>query len=161
MGAFQRLTSLTAFRLFGLRCPLSIGTPAYQRRLAAIDYQRWHIQQQFDGMSAGRNERARFRPSRCSDVGKQSRFLWTVFWSRATTSARGSTRRRLSRDLEIYIPLTAERDAEMHAALRIIPKPLTSARISSEMAGTLDLWNQGGEDQSSSLTRLQPSSPTP
>jgi len=131
---------------------------AYQRRLAAIDTNGWPVGQQVDWhvvraeMNGLDFDHRVLRP-----WANNPAFYVTVFLDQSDQPAReGPHSYGAVETWKDKFPLTAERTAEMHAALRVIPKLLEQAR--KNLVGTgRDLWIYGTrevKDQSSSLTRL-------
>lgn len=134
------------------------GLPAYQRRLAAIDTNGWPINQQVDRhvvraeMNGLDFDHRVLRP-----WANNPAFYVTVFLERSDQPAReGPHAYGAVETWKDTFPLTAERAAEVHAALRIIPTLLEQARKNLVGNGR-DLWICGTRDvreQSSYLTRL-------
>lgn len=132
--------------------------PAYQRRLADIDTNGWPISQQVDWhvvraeMNGLDFDHRVLRP-----WANNPAFYVTVFLERSDQPAREGPHAHGSVETwKDTFPLTAERAAEMHSALRVIPKLLEQARKNLVGNGR-DLWIYGTRDvreQSSSLTRL-------
>ena len=130
----------------------------YQRRLAAIDTNGWPISQQVDWhvvraeMNGLDFDHRVLRP-----WANNPAFYVTVFLDRSDQPAReGPHAYGAVETWNDKFPLTVERAAEMHAALRIIPTLFEQARKNLVGNGR-DLWIYGtGEvrEQSSSLTRL-------
>jgi len=134
----------------------------YQRRLAAIDTSAWPINQQVDWhvvraeMNGLDFDHRVLRP-----WANNPAFYVTVFLDRSDQPAREGPHAYGA--LETWkdkwqdkFPLARERAAEMHAALRIIPKLLEQARKNLTGNGR-DLWSFGTREvreQSSSLARL-------
>jgi hypothetical protein len=131
---------------------------AYQRRLADIDTSGWPIGQQVDWhvvraeMNGLDFDHRVLRP-----WANNPAFYVTVFLDRSDQPAREGPHAYGALDTwKDKFPLTAERSAEMHAALRIIPILLETARKNLVGNGR-DLWIYGTRevrDQSSSLSRL-------
>jgi len=134
------------------------GLAAYQRRLAAIDTSGWPINQQVDWhvvraeMNGLDFDHRVLRP-----WANNPAFYVTVFLDRSDQPAREGPHAYGSVETwKDTFPLAAERAAEMHAGLRIIPKLLEQARRNLVGNGR-DLWVFGTREvreQSSSLTRL-------
>ena len=132
--------------------------PSHHRRLAAIDTNGWPINQQVDWhvvraeMNGLDFDHRVLRP-----WANNPAFYVTVFLDRSDQPAREGPHAYGAVETWKYtFPLTAERAAEMHAALRIIPKLLEQARKNLVGNGR-DLWIYGTREvreQSSSLTRL-------
>ncbi|MFY9607945.1 MAG: hypothetical protein WAU45_04925, partial [Blastocatellia bacterium] len=130
----------------------------YQRRLAAIDTTGWPISQQVDWhvvraeMNGLDFDHRVLRP-----WANNPAFYVTVFLERSDQPAREGPHADGAVEAWKYrFPLTAERAAEMHAALRIIPRLLELAR-NNLVGNARDLWIYGTRDvreQSSSLRRL-------
>src|SRR6185503_3061038 len=130
----------------------------YQRRLAAIDTSAWPINQQVDWhvvraeMNGLDFDHRVLRP-----WANNPAFYVTVFLDRSDQPAReGPHAYGALETWKDTFPLTDERAAEMHAALRVIPKLLEQARRNLVGNGR-DLWSFGTREvreQSSSLTRL-------
>lgn len=130
----------------------------YQRRLAAIDTSGWPINQQVDWhvvraeMNGLDFDHRVLRP-----WANNPAFYVTVFLDRSDQQAREGPHAYGSVETwKDTFPLAAERAAEMHAGLRIIPKLLEQARRNLVGNGR-DLWGFGTREvreQSSSLTRL-------
>ena len=130
----------------------------YQRRLAAIDTSGWPINQQVDWhvvraeMNGLDFDHRVLRP-----WANNPAFYVTVFLDRSDQPAREGPHAYGAVETWKYtFPLAAERSAEMHAALRIIPKLLEQARKNLVGNGR-DLWIYGISEvrgQSSSLTSL-------
>src|SRR6185436_7880517 len=131
---------------------------AYQRRLAAIDTNGWPISQQVDWhvvraeMNGLDFDHRVLRP-----WANNPAFYATVFLERSDQPAREGPHAYGAVETWKYtFPLAAERAAEMHAGLRIIPKLLEQARRNLVGNGR-DLWIYGTGDvreQSSALSRL-------
>ena len=132
--------------------------PAFQRQLAAIDTSGWPISQQVDWhivraeMNGLDFDHRALRP-----WANNPAFYVTVFFDRSDQPAREGPHTYGAVEIWRYtFPLSAERAAEMDAALRIIPKLLEQAR-KNLVGKSRDLWIYGMKDvreQSSSLTRL-------
>ena len=132
---------------------------AFQRRLAAIDTSGWPINQQVDWhivraeMNGLDFDHRVLRP-----WANNPAFYVTLFFDRSDQPAREGPHAYGAVEIWRYtFPLTAERAAEMDAALRAIPRLLEQARQNLVGEGR-DLWIYGTKDvreQSSSLTRLQ------
>ncbi|HLF83141.1 MAG TPA: hypothetical protein VI837_03095, partial [Blastocatellia bacterium] len=130
----------------------------YQRRLAAIDTSRWPINQQVDWhivraeMNGLDFDHRVLRP-----WANNPAFYVTVFLDRSDQPAReGPHAYGAAETWKDTFPLAAERAAEIHATLRIIPRLLEQARKNLVGNGR-DLWIYGTSevrDQSSSLNRL-------
>ena len=131
---------------------------AYQRRLAAIDTNGWPISQQVDWhvvraeMNGLDFDHRVLRP-----WANNPAFYVTVFLERSDQPAREGPHAYGAVETWKYrFPLTDERAAEMHAALRIIPKLLEEAR-KNLVGNARDLWIYGTREvreQSASLRRL-------
>lgn len=132
--------------------------PTYKRRLAAIETNDWPISQQVDWhvvraeMNGLDFDHRVLRP-----WANNPAFYVTVFLDRSDQPAREGPHAYGA--VEIWnhkFPLTAERSAEMHSALRIIPKLLEQARKNLVGNGR-DLWIFGireVREQSAALSRL-------
>jgi len=131
---------------------------AFQRRLAAVDTGGWPINQQVDWhvvraeMNGLDFDHRVLRP-----WANNPAFYVTVFLDRSDQPAReGPHAYGAIETWKDKFPLLAERAAEMHAALQIIPKLLEQARKNLVGNGR-DLWIYGTREvreQNSSLTRL-------
>lgn len=131
---------------------------AYKSRLAAIETTGWPISQQVDWhvvraeMNGLDFDHRVLRP-----WAHNPAFYVTVFLDRSDQPAREGPHAYGA--VEIWnkkFPLTAERAAEMHSALRIIPKLLEQARKNLVGNGR-DLWIYGTREvreQSSALSRV-------
>jgi hypothetical protein len=132
--------------------------PAFQRRLADIGAGGWPIREQVDWhiLRAEMNgldfDHRVLRP-----WANNPGFYVTVFFDRSDQPAREGPHAYGAVEIWRYtFPLSAERAAEMDAAIRNIPKLLEQARKNLVGKGR-DLWIYGTKDvrdQSSSLTRL-------
>ena len=132
--------------------------PAYQRRLAAIDTIGWPINEQVDWhvvraeMNGLDFDHRVLRP-----WANNPAFYVTVFLDRSDQPAREGPHAYGAVETWKYkFPLNTERAAEVHAAVRTIPKLLEQARKNLVGNGR-DLWIYGIRDvreQSSSLSRL-------
>jgi len=131
---------------------------AYQRRLAAIDTSGWPINQQVDShIVRAEMKGLDFDHRVLRPWANNPAFYVTVFLDRSDQPAREGPHSYGSIETWRYeFPLVAERSAEMHKALRIIPKLLEQARRNLVGNGR-DLWIYGTRDvkgQSSSLAHL-------
>lgn len=134
------------------------GLPAFQRRLAAIAKSDWPIREQVDWhivraeMNGLDFDHRVLRP-----WANNPAFYVTVFFDRSDQPAREGPHAYGAIEIWRYtFPLSAERAAEMDAALRLIPKLLEQAR-QNLIGKSRDLWIYGTKEvreQSSSLTRL-------
>ncbi len=132
--------------------------PAFQRRLAAIDTSGWPISQRVDWhivraeMNGLDFDHRVLRP-----WANNPAFYVTVFFDRSDQPAREGPHAYGAVEIWRYtFPLSAERAAEMDAALRIIPKLLEQAH-KNLVGKSRDLWIYGTKDvreQSYVLTRL-------
>lgn len=132
--------------------------PAFQRRLAAIDASGWPVNEQVDWQIVraemnGLDFDHRVLKPWANNPG----FYVTVFSDRSDQPAREGPHAYGTIELWRYsFPLSAERAAEMSAALRLVPKLLEQARQNLSGQGR-DLWVYGIKDvkeQSSVLTGL-------
>jgi hypothetical protein len=131
---------------------------AYQRRLAAIDTNGWPINQQVDwNVVRAEMNGLDFDHRVLRPWANNPAFYVTVFLEQSDQPAREGPHAYGAVETWKYtFPLAAERAAEMHAALRIIPKLIEQAR-KNRVGNGRDLWIYGTGDvreQSSSLTRL-------
>ena len=134
--------------------------PAFQRRLADIGASGWPIREQVDWhivraeMNGLDFDHRVLRP-----WANNPGFYVTVFFDRSDQPAREGPHAYGAVEIWRYtFPLSAERAAEMDAAIRNIPKLLEQAR-KNLVGKSRDLWIYGTKDvreQSSSLTRLAP-----
>jgi hypothetical protein len=132
--------------------------PAFQRRLAAIDTTALPINQQVDWhivraeMNGLDFDHRVLRP-----WANNPAFYVTVFFDQSDQPAREGPHAYGAAELWKYtFPLSADRTAEIDAAIRIIPQLLEQAR-QNLVGKNRDLWIYGTKEvreQSSSLTRL-------
>src|SRR5262249_39376596 len=134
------------------------GLPAFQRRLADIATSDWPINEQVDWqivraeMNGLDFDHRVLRP-----WANNPGFYVTVFFDQSDQPAREGPHAFGSIELWTYkFPLSADRAAEIAAALRIVPRLLEQARTNL-VGKDRDLWIYGTKDvreQSSLLTRL-------